>query len=97
MIFESLPSWSQWSIFGLSFSLNVFLLVQFIRGELVSRKQVDAIERVGQGYQKAWEISENTKQEGADVLKHLVASSDTALQILQALKDAYFGGSDVET
>lgn len=104
MLFEDLPLWSQWGIFGVSMALNIFFLAQYIRGELVNRKQVDVIERVGQTYLKAWEISENTKQGHVEVLNKLLTSSDTQLQILNALKDSHLdnpkgqsegGGSDV--
>jgi hypothetical protein len=81
----SLPLWSQLGILGLSLSLNVFIVIEFVRGTWTSRKNLEDAQKNTETFQKAWEISESTKDGLVDVTNKLLVGQETMLRILQSL------------
>ena len=73
-----IPLIGQYSIVGLSLALNIFTLVQVIRGELVP------LSRVAQ-WQKAWEISMQTNKDLAEVSADTKVVAETLTKLVSAL------------
>ena len=84
MDFGTIPVFAQWSILGLSIGMNLFVLVEFIRGTWTTRKNLDQVQRLADTFQKAWEVSEKKWEAVGPVLNNLMVTSDTILHIIQA-------------
>lgn len=92
MPLETIPTWGQWGLFSLSLSLNLFFLVQWVRGVIVSYKMVEQansttaqVQGVADTFQKAWQIEVARSDKYAESLSKLTAQGDTMLRILEAL------------
>lgn len=79
-----IPLWGQWGILGISMGMNVFVAVEFVRGTWTSRKNLDDAQKNTETFQKAWEISESTKDGLIEVTNKLLVGQETMLRILQS-------------
>lgn len=92
MPLETIPLWGQWGILGLSLSLNLFFLVQWVRGVIVSHKMVEQansttsqVQGVADTFQKAWQIEVARNDKYAEAVNKLTVQGETALRMLEAL------------
>jgi hypothetical protein len=83
-----IPLWGQWGLLGFSMGLVLFFMVQFIRGELVSRKQLEDAQRASDSWQHAWEVSQQTNHEVVALLGQLTVTTQTMERVLNALPPA---------
>jgi hypothetical protein len=68
----------------LSLGLNVTWIILLARGILATRAQLDAVQKMADTFQKAWEVSESKGEVQTDTLNRLLTTSDTVLRILEA-------------
>jgi len=80
-----IPLYGQLGILGLSLSLNIFIVVEFVRGTWTSRKNLEDARENTKIFQSAWEISESTNDGLVDVTNKLLVGQDTMLHILQSI------------
>lgn len=92
MPLETIPLWGQWGLFGLSVSLNLFFLVQWVRGVIVSYKMVEQansttvqVQGVADTFQKAWQIEVARSDKYAEAVSKLTVQGETMLRILETL------------
>ena len=81
---ETVPLWGSFSVIGVLVGIIVTVMIMDLRGDRVSRKQLDQVQKIADTFQKAWEISEQTKEGLVDVLNKLTVGQDTILRILQS-------------
>jgi hypothetical protein len=96
-LLAGIPLVGQLTLVGLSFSLNLFGLVQYIRGELVSRKHVEEVQKMADQWQHAWEVSMQTQAANALALERMTVLADTFEHFLTSLPQAQTpsnGGTD---
>lgn len=77
---------------GLSLAVNVFTLVQWTRGIIVSHKMVEQanemtrqVQAIADRWQKAWEVEMAAREKFAEALNKLTVQGDTMMRILEAL------------
>lgn len=70
---------------GLSLALNLFFLVQLIRGELVTRKQVDQVQKMVDTFREALASAMSNQNILTDGLKHLDVLTETFAHFLDSL------------
>lgn len=80
-----LPVWGQWSIFGILISVIALVVVLILKGELVSRKQLDAVQKTADSWQKAWETLVQAQASSTIVLEKVKTLSDTLEHVLTSL------------
>lgn len=85
MDLASIPLWGQWGILGLSLGLNMFIVIEFVRGTWTSRKNLEDARENTKIFQSAWEISESTNDGLVDVTNKLLVGQNTMLRILQSI------------
>lgn len=92
MPLETIPIWGQWGLVSLSLSLNLFTLVQWVRGVIVSFKIVEQansttaqVQGVADTFQRAWQIEVARADKYADSLSKLTVQGETVLRVLEAL------------
>lgn len=92
MPLETIPLWGQWGLFGLSLSLNLFFLVQWVRGVIVSYKMVEQanstteqVQGVADTFQRAWQIEMERADKFAEAVNKLTVQGETTLRMLEAL------------
>lgn len=72
-----LPSWSIAGIAVLLLSLVIYIVRAYINGDIVPRKQYDAVQKMSDQWQRAWEINQEQVQTFtvlAETLKHFLDS-----------------------
>lgn len=60
-ILGNLPDWGQVSLFSLSLAVNAFFVAAYMRGELVSRKHFEAVQKMADTWQHGWEVSQENE------------------------------------
>jgi hypothetical protein len=83
-----LPLWGQWSLFGLSLGFNFFFITLYIRGILVSRAQLDQVQKLADTFQAAWAQDQETKHEAIALTALLTTTATTMEKVLNALPQA---------
>lgn len=81
---EQIPLWGSFSVIGVLVGIIVTVIVLLFRGDLTTRKHLDQVFKISESWQKAWEVSEQTKQGQAEVLNKLLVGQDTMLRILES-------------
>lgn len=84
-LLSELPIWGQWSILGTLVSIIVFVLVRVLQGELVPRKQLDAVQKTADSWQKAWETAMQVQASTTIVLERVNTLADTLEHVLTSL------------
>lgn len=72
-----LPSWSIAGIAVLLLSLVVYVVRAYINGDIVTRKQYEAVQKMSDQWQHAWEVSQEQVQQFTvltETLKHFLDS-----------------------
>lgn len=76
---------------GLLVVIVIFFTVQWVRGELVSRKQLEQVQKIAETFREAWEVSERSNdvlresvQGQTEVLNRLLLGQETMVKILKA-------------
>lgn len=80
-----LPTWGVATLVGLPLTILVFLLVQAIRGEFVSRRQMEAVQKVADSWQHAWEVSQQTQADQATALTRMTTLTDVFEHFIESL------------
>lgn len=81
----NLPIWGQLSFLGLSIGLNVYFIIRRVMGDLVSAAELIRAQQVTDTFRQAWEKSEETKHEAAQLLTKLTVTAETMERVLNAL------------
>lgn len=84
-LLEEVPLWGQWSVLGMSIGLNVTFVLLFVRGIIVSRAQLDQVQKTADMFQLAWS---NTQKDGAEMKQMLLDVSvgmKTMAKVIEAL------------
>lgn len=84
-VLGSLPTWSQVSIAGLSLAFNFFIVVEFIRGGIVPRKQVEQVQKMADTWQHGWEVSQANETRLGTIATNLTAMSDVFRHFIESL------------
>lgn len=84
-LLSELPAWGQWTVFGISVSLNIWNYIQHVRGETVPRKHSDQIQKTAESWQKAWETSMQVQASTTLVLERVNTLADTLEHVLTSL------------
>lgn len=82
---EDLPVWSQLSIYGILLALIVLVIVLFLKGEIVTRKEVDGVRDNAELFRKAWEVDQMTIQRQAEMLGSFTVTMQTVQKILESM------------
>lgn len=80
-----LPVWGQWSVLGILLSVIVFGVVLVLKGLLVPRSQLDAVQKTADSWQKAWETSMQVQASTTIVLERVNTLADTLEHVLTSL------------
>lgn len=80
-----MPVWGIATLAGLPLTLLIFIGIQALRGEFVTRKQLDAVQKIADTFQKAWEVSEQGKHEALALANQLTVTAQTMEKVLNAL------------
>lgn len=75
MPFDILPIWSQWGIVGVLLAGYAWLAVQYVRGNLVPRKQLDQVQKVADTFKDAWTADQQTKADQAALLASMTTAA----------------------
>lgn len=79
-----LSNLGQYSPLGVSLTFNLFFMFSYFKGFLVSRSHyMDQVD-ISHSWQQAWEKSEDTKHDQAELLKNLIVVSGTMEKVLNA-------------
>ena len=82
---EDLPVWGQLSIYGILLALIVLVIVLFLKGEIVARKEVDGVRDNAELFRKAWEVDQMTIQRQAEMLGSFTVTMQTVQKILESM------------
>lgn len=82
---ESVPLWGSFSIIGVLVGIIVTVLIMFLRGDIVSRKQLDQVQKIADTFQEAWKTEQATKQEAIALSNQLMVVATTMEKVLDAL------------
>lgn len=85
MELSAIPIWGQYGLVGLSLSLNIFFIVQFLRGEIVTRKELDQVQRMSDTWQKGWEVSQQNQSLWSELASRFGVVADTMEHLLTSL------------
>lgn len=80
-----LPVWGVATLVGLPLTVLIFIGIQALRGEFVTRRQLDAVQKIADTFQKAWEVSEQGKHEALALASQLTVTAQTMEKVLNAL------------
>jgi hypothetical protein len=69
---------------GVSISFNLFFIIMYVKGLLVSRSHYMDQVKISDSWQQAYEKSEDTKRDQGELLKKLIVVSDTMERVLNA-------------
>lgn len=104
MDFAMLPIAGQYGILGLSLGLNVFFLVQWVRGVIVSHKLVEQanattaqVQSIADTMQKAWETEMARGDKMGETLNKILVQGETTLRILEARPPILHRPGEVDT
>lgn len=91
-LLAELPVVGQWTVLGISFALNVYWIIQLLRGEMPTRRELDQVQRTSDMWQRAWEASQEVQVKNAVTMEQftsLVARmhplADTLEHVLESL------------
>lgn len=85
MPLDVLPIWSQWGITGVLIVVLVYIAVEFIRGNLATRKQVDQVQRMADTFKDAWIAEQQVKTDLADAVMRLTDVADIIEHFIKSL------------
>lgn len=80
-----LPSWSIAGIAVLLLGLVVWVIRSYVSGDIVTRKDYDAVQKMSDQWQHAWEVSQQTQIELAEVIRTMTILADTLKHFLDSL------------
>lgn len=83
-----LPITGQWTILGVLVGIIVFILVQFFRGEIVTRKHLDQVQKIADGWRESWGTTMQVQASTITILERMVALADTFEHFLESLPKA---------
>ncbi len=81
----TLPLWGQYGILGLSLGLNIFFVVQIVRGELVSRKELDQVQKTAETWQHGWEVGQQNQHVWTELLTKFNTLADALQHFIESL------------
>lgn len=84
-LLSDVPVVGQWTIMGLSLALNIFVAIQFVRGEATTRKHVDQVQKTADSWQRAWETSMQVQASMTTVLEKMMTVAETMEHLLVSL------------
>lgn len=61
------------------------ILFLFLKGVIVSRSQLDQVQKTADTFRQAWEASHSVTQQQADLLSSLTVTQKTMLKVMNAL------------
>lgn len=67
-----------------AYAVLVVVFYLFLKGYIVSRAQLEAVQKVADTFQRAWEASEKGKQENTQALNELLVGMRTVQKILES-------------
>lgn len=70
---------------GLSVAINLFILVQWVRGELVSRKQVDQVQKMADTFEHGMNTAMSNQSRTADALTQIDSLVQTFKHFIESL------------
>lgn len=73
-------------LLGISLSVNVFILIEFVRGTWTSRKNVEEVQKMADTFQAAWAVSQENQTRSAELLVRMTALADTIEHFFDSLK-----------
>lgn len=85
MPFDVLPIWSQWGIIGVLVAVLVYIVIEFIRGNLVARKQLDQVQKMADTFKDAWIAEQQVKTDLADAVMRLTDVADIIEHFIKSL------------
>jgi hypothetical protein len=80
-----LPTWGIGTLVGLPLTILLFVFVQFMRDEFVSRKRLQDVQKVADSWQHAWEVSQQTNHDVSQLLGQMVVTAQTMEKVLKAM------------
>lgn len=84
-LLSELPVWGQWSVLGILVSIIVFVIILLLKGDLVTRKHVDSVQKTADSWQKAWETSMQVQASMTLVLEKMMTVAETMEHLLVSL------------
>lgn len=85
MPFDVLPIWSQWGIIGVLVAVLVYIVIEFIRGNLVARKQLDQVQKMADTFKDAWIAEQQVKTDLSNSVVRLTDVADTIEHFIKSL------------
>lgn len=85
MLISDLPDWTQWSILALSVIINAFFVIKWVNGSIVSRKEVEQVQKMADTWQHGWETSQNNFLVLTELVKELTPITDTLKKFITSL------------
>lgn len=80
-----IPLWGEYGVLGLSLGLNIFVVVSLLRGILATRPQLDAIQKVADSWQQAYQDSMANQKDNALTMEELAVLTKTFSHFLESL------------
>lgn len=84
--------WSTWGLAGLPLMVLLFFVVRWAQGEFVTRRQYDAVQKMSDQWQHAWESSQQSAVALAEAVHKLTSVAATLEHFLRSLPSG--GGDD---
>lgn len=84
-LLSELPIWGQWSVLGTLVALIVFVIILLLKGDLVTRKHVDSVQKTADSWQHAWETSMQVQASMTTVLEKMMTVAETMEHLLLSL------------
>lgn len=91
MPFDILPLWSQWGIMGVLVAVIVYVAIEFIRGDITTRKHLEQVQKLADTFKDAWVADQQIKADLASAVARMETLSDTFEHFINSLP----GGHDV--
>lgn len=84
-VLGDLPTWSQVSLAGLSLAFNFYIVIAFIRGDIVPRKQLEQVQKMADTWQHGWEVSQANESRLGTIATNLTGMSDVFQHFIESL------------
>lgn len=84
-ILGELPLWGQTGLFGLVLGILIYVVLLVLKGDLVTRKSADQIQKTSDMWQSAWQATQQVSEKQAATLERLVVLTDTLDHFLTSL------------
>lgn len=85
---ESVPLWGQISLLGLSLGFNITVLVLVVKGLLVTRPQLDQVQKTADTFQAAWATTQADNSEQKAMIVEIASGMKTVTKFINSLPPA---------